>query len=188
MMPKQMKQVLADGLEQMLTEMPLSKVRVVTLCQRCGVTPPTFYYYFHDKYEVVAWVFMGDFTQAFADKAPAYSVTRIKQVLTIMARHRDFYRAAYAENGQNDINSYIQAFNVDLAANACRAAGIPFDNQRQLAVTYHSYGMMGLFVEWLRGDGQFELNDLASFQFQHTPAFLSQALQQYAFSSQQLLQ
>ena len=44
----------AEELENMLKDIPLEKVRVAKLCERCGATPPTFYYYFHDKYELVA--------------------------------------------------------------------------------------------------------------------------------------
>lgn len=43
----------AEQLETMLKTMPLDKIRIVDLCQQCGAAPPTFYYHFHDKYELV---------------------------------------------------------------------------------------------------------------------------------------
>ena len=54
------KAMFADELEKMLEEMPLEKVRVLDICRRCEATPPTFYYHFHDKYELVAWIFLKE--------------------------------------------------------------------------------------------------------------------------------
>ena len=48
------KKLFATELERMLTEMPLSKVRVKDLCERCGAQRQAFYYHFQDKYDLVA--------------------------------------------------------------------------------------------------------------------------------------
>lgn len=53
----QTKLLFAQELEQMLKVMPMEKIRIVDLCKRCGTITQTFYYHFHDKYELVAWIF-----------------------------------------------------------------------------------------------------------------------------------
>ena len=78
-MKNRTKIMFANTLEEMLGEMPLAKVRVAKLCERCGATTPTFYYYFHDKYELVAWMFLQDFAAVFADREPAYNPERLNQ-------------------------------------------------------------------------------------------------------------
>ena len=55
--PRDTKGMFADELEAMMERMPLSKVRVRDLCERCGVERRVFYYHFKDKYDLVAWMF-----------------------------------------------------------------------------------------------------------------------------------
>jgi len=55
------KRLFAAELEAMLREMPLSRVRVNALCERCGAQRQAFYYHFRDKYDLVAWIFEQDF-------------------------------------------------------------------------------------------------------------------------------
>ncbi|WP_246147616.1 TetR/AcrR family transcriptional regulator C-terminal domain-containing protein [Secundilactobacillus folii] len=178
----------ASELEKMLATMPMDKVRVVELCRRCGATPPTFYYYFHDKYELVAWIFLRDFAAVFADRQPEYSAERIAASLKTTAQKRQFYQQAYSESGQNSIDSYVQHFNVSIASESVKQvlqqSGL--SKQQMLAVRYHSYGMMGLFKEWLNNDSKISLEDLAEFQYQMTPEFLKKAFQEYRFSSRHL--
>lgn len=82
----------AEGLENMLKDMPLDKVRVAKLCERCGTTPPTFYYYFHDKYELVAWMFLQDFSLAVGDKPPKYSTDILNTVSRQLEKRKKSYR------------------------------------------------------------------------------------------------
>ena len=58
------KGMFADALETMMERIPLSKVRVADLCARCGVERRVFYYHFKDKYDLVAWMFERDYSQA----------------------------------------------------------------------------------------------------------------------------
>ena len=80
----------AEQLEDILRTIPLEKVRVVDLCKRCGATPPTFYYHFHDKYELVAWIFLHDFADICGNKAPGYSPELITTILDRIESHRIF--------------------------------------------------------------------------------------------------
>ena len=110
----------ADTLEEMLKEMPLDKVRVARLCECCGATTPTFYYYFHDKYELVAWMFLQDFAGAFADQEPEYSPDRMNQSSIRFAKRRNFYQKAFDDQSQNSIAEYLINFNLQISREAVK--------------------------------------------------------------------
>lgn len=180
----QTKLLFAEELEQMLKTMPMDKIRVVELCKRCGTIPQTFYYYFHDKYELVAWIFLFDFSKVYGDKKPEYSVTSIEQSLDQMNQRRLFYQGAFTEYSQNSIDQYTQKFNVKTAIIAVESYfKRAISKQQLLAIKYHSYGSMGLFKEWLADDTVVTIEDLADFQYQHTPDFLRVAYQNYSFKN-----
>ena len=57
-MAKYTKQMLADALYRTLEKKPLDRIRISDLTQECGVNRQTFYYHFHDIYELVEWIYL----------------------------------------------------------------------------------------------------------------------------------
>ena len=55
-------------------------------------------------------------------------------------------------------------------------------------IKHHSYGMMGLFEEWLMEKDSITIQELASFQYDHTPEFLKEAYDRYPFQTAAFLE
>ena len=177
----------ADTLEEMLKEMPLGKVRIAKLCERCGATTPTFYYYFHDKYELVAWMFLQDFSEAFADMDPEYSPDRMSQSTIRFARRRNFYQKAFDDRSQNSFAEYLIDFNLQISRDAVKYyTGKDLTDDQEFAVKYHIYGVMGMFREWLFGN-TITSAYLNTALYERTPDFLKDAFAVYPYSSDSLL-
>jgi AcrR family transcriptional regulator len=51
---------LAEELKTMMSEMPLDDISVSALAKRCKVNRQTFYYHFHDIYDLLALVFLNE--------------------------------------------------------------------------------------------------------------------------------
>ena len=181
------KVMFADTLEEMLQEMPLEKVRVAKLCERCGATTPTFYYYFHDKYELVAWIFLRDFAESFADQDPEYSPSRMNQSTIMFAKRRNFYQKAFDDHSQNSISDYVVDFNVQISRDAYRFhTGEDLTTDQEFSVKYHVYGVMGMFRDWLFGETM-TAEYLNASLYEKTPDFLKEAFSIYPFSTNNLL-
>ena len=52
-----MKQRIAQVFSELLQEKPLEQITVKELTETLGISRQTFYYYFHDIYEIVEWIF-----------------------------------------------------------------------------------------------------------------------------------
>ena len=178
----------ADTLEEMLKEMPLEKVRVAKLCERCGATTPTFYYYFHDKYELVAWMFLQDFAGSFADRKPEYNPDRMNEFAIRFARRRNFYRKAFDDHSQNSITKYMIAFNMQISRDAVRYhTGKELTPEEAFSVRYHIYGIMGMFTEWLFS-GEMTSEYLNASLYEKTPDFLKEAFSVFPYSTDNILE
>lgn len=177
----------ADTLEEMLQEMPLDKVRVAKLCERCGAATPTFYYYFHDKYELVAWMFLQDFSGSFADQKPEYNPDRMNQSAIRFAKRRNFYQKAFDDSSQNSITEYMISFNMEISREAVRYhTGRELTKDQEFSVKYHIYGIMGMFTEWLFGSTMTS-EYLNSSLYEKTPDFLKEAFSVYPYSADEVL-
>ena len=63
-MHNQTKQKLADSLRSILETKPLDKVTINDLTDACGVNRQTFYYHFHDIYDLIDWIFVTETERA----------------------------------------------------------------------------------------------------------------------------
>jgi len=166
-------QMFAEELERMVTEMPLSKVRVAELARRCHTVPQTFYYHFHDKYELVAWICMRDYASAETVDGP-YSPEMLEKVNESFESRRSFYARCFSEHSQNSIAEYMAEFSMALAENAMAAAGKTMTHRQVLAVRYHSHGIVGMFGDWLKGNS-ISTAELSELLYERTPEFLKDA-------------
>lgn len=173
----QTKRQVSKELEAMLTQMPLAKVRVGDLCERCQISRQTFYYHFRDKYDVVAWIFERDYRLGAASTGGHEDAVAAVGAYARMWEHRDFYRVAFADKSQNSISVYIHDFDVRLMTRvALRHLGISELTPRQLFdIKHHSYGAIGCVVEWLRGEIEATPEQFAAWESASIPEFLREA-------------
>lgn len=171
----QTKELFATELELMVGEMPLSKVRVVELCHRCGTIPQTFYYHFHDKYELVAWMFQRDYAGT-AIPSQGYSPHELERRTRGFEPRRLFYRKCFDERAQNSIAEYMAEFSMETAEQALQDAGLPpMAHEQALATRYHTYGIVGMMGEWFGENPDFSTAELTELLYDRTPDFLKEA-------------
>lgn len=182
MLKNRTKKLLADGLESMLHEMPLEKVRINDLCERCDVQRQVFYYHFRDKYDLVAWVFEQDYQMGVDEAGSAGAQAQIAFALKHIWERRRFYRTAFADKSQNSIESYIQDFDVAMGVElAKRYLGVTALTESQLTeIKHNSYGAVGCTIEWVKGDLKLTGEQLAALEIQRMPKFLRESYEHAA--------
>ena len=57
MKKKTTKEFLADSFLELAEKRPINKITIANIVENCGVTQPTFYRYFKDKYDMIAWIY-----------------------------------------------------------------------------------------------------------------------------------
>jgi len=51
------KELLAESLKELSRLKAVDKITIKELTKNCGLTSPTFYNHFHDKYDLMAWIY-----------------------------------------------------------------------------------------------------------------------------------
>ncbi len=54
------KELLADSFLELAEKIPINKITIANIADNCGVTQPTFYRYFKDKYDMIAWIYVRE--------------------------------------------------------------------------------------------------------------------------------
>lgn len=172
------KWMFAEELQTMLEEMALSDVRVVKLCLRCGVDRQVFYYHFRDKYDLVAWIFTQDFVASMTASGDVPGPFQLAKALTLIQEKKTFYRKALSDNSQNSLWKYIQEYDVRFYADVIqrRQKGDGLSGELQYAIRYHSYGCIGMTIEWLESDCAVSPETFAELLLGHMPEAMKAAL------------
>ena len=55
--PQTTKELLAESLKDLAQFKSVNKITIKELTKNCGLTPPTFYNHFRDKYDLMAWIY-----------------------------------------------------------------------------------------------------------------------------------
>jgi AcrR family transcriptional regulator len=94
-MHKKTKAELALSLKKLTETMPLEKITIGDIAADCGVNRQTFYYHFHDIYELVEWIF-SESANAIAEKK-SFGMWRqgLIELCLAVKQSRNFIRACY---------------------------------------------------------------------------------------------
>ena len=60
MVRKTTKEILAESFMELTATKPISKISIVDIVENCAMTKPTFYRYFKDKFDLMAWLFVRE--------------------------------------------------------------------------------------------------------------------------------
>lgn len=97
---------LAEALKNMMSEVPLDSISVTTLAKKCHVNRQTFYYHFHDIYDLLTLVFLNE------EVPGLWEATNIKEMLELIykyyAKNRAFIDATLNSAGKNLVEEFIQ--------------------------------------------------------------------------------
>ena len=69
-MPNRTKEMLAESLMKLLARRTLDKITIQDIVDDCGYNRQTFYYHFHDIYDLIDWIFAAQ-TQELIEKCRA---------------------------------------------------------------------------------------------------------------------
>ena len=109
---------LAEALKNMMSEVPLDSISVTTLSKKCHVNRQTFYYHFHDIYDLLTLVFLNE------EVPGLFDAKTINEMLTLIykyyTKNKGFIDATLNSAGKELVEEFIH--------NACYKTFLRFVN------------------------------------------------------------
>ena len=96
---------LAETLKTLLASTPLDEISVTALTDRCGVNRKTFYYHFHDIYDLLTLVFLDESIPE-ADEAKNIN-QMIKAIYRYYSKNHKFIDATLSSAGKDLFQEFI---------------------------------------------------------------------------------
>lgn len=118
---------LAEALKNMMPEVPLDSISVTTLSKKCHVNRQTFYYHFHDIYDLLTLVFLNE---EIPDLNEARSVREmLSLVYKYYSQNKNFIDATLNSAGKELVEEFVH--------NACYKTFLRFVNAIQDSKKLH---------------------------------------------------
>lgn len=99
--------LLADSCKKLLKEKDLNKITINELSAECGVNRQTFYYHFHDIYDLCSYMIERDFNDLFSNHAETYDW---KEIMLKLAEYLQENRSMYMKLLNSVGYTYVSSF------------------------------------------------------------------------------
>lgn len=146
---------LAESLKKLLNRKTLNKITVSDITNDCGVNRQTFYYHFHDVYELVDWIFAEEMKR-YAQEG--FTPDNWRDVMTRLMdnflEERHFIINVYNSLNRKELEKYMRVFVkpavTDIVNEIARNYDVHTEDIDFLTSTLTA-SLTGIVAEWIGG-------------------------------------
>ncbi|MFD1317234.1 dihydroxyacetone kinase transcriptional activator DhaS [Loigolactobacillus zhaoyuanensis] len=170
-MPSTTQQQIATALKALMLTTSFNQINVTLIMQQAQLRRQTFYEYFQDKYDLLAWIFSSEAgTDLEASVDYEHWTSSLLDLLNYLEDNRSFYRNALAISEQNSFDQYFLAHTKQLTdiivRDLLKTKNIPLTGAYiSFLREYFSRAVVSVIVDWLQDEQP------------NSPQYLSQQLQ-----------
>ncbi len=148
------KKALAAGFKELLKVNSFDTISVQDIAQRCGLNRQTFYYHFHDKYELVNWIYYHEALQVVATNLDFDTwSSKALELLKIMKQDDYFYQRTLRNTRSNEFQDYLFDFFRDVFTRIIARIAIKDEQlggEKSYVAEFLAYGVVGMIVAWAK--------------------------------------
>lgn len=152
------KKVIAHSLKKMMQEKPFQKITVSDIMDQASMRRQTFYDYFQDKYDLLAWIYQQESKENIEDYLDYEHWTQsITRLLDYLKKNKVFYQNALEISEQNSFDHYffmhsqklIETIILDMQKHNEKA--IP-KSEMIFFTEFYAHAFVGTVRDWLMKD------------------------------------
>lgn len=147
------KRVLAASFKKLLSCHPLNKISVKDIVEDAQVNRQTFYYHFHDVYDLIQWILEEESQAAFATEGRRDGLKdHIRDVLEAMLQEKplvlNIVHSLNREHLEQYLYGVIETFIYDSLEKNCEGLVISDDDIRFIA-DFFKFAFVGILMDWV---------------------------------------
>ncbi len=152
-MPNSTKQTLVNSFKTLLNEQPFKKITISDITDACGVNRMTFYYHFHDIYDLIEWSFRdtGDFIKSRRAGEPL-RVT-ILNLLDSVKANQEYVLNIHRSLGNEYVMGFLDRALDDAVMNfvGSKADGLEVsESEARFIADFYKYAFIGIILRWIQ--------------------------------------
>lgn len=180
---KTTKDILAESFIELTESKRIDKIRINEITDNCGMSAPTFYNHFKDKYDLIVWIHtrrVNDVMSKIDTDGFEWRDTLLEGAEYFYENRQFLVNALKHTSGQDSFVEYVRKYNTDLLSAEVRkklmTEYIPAEIYSMIKI--YVYGTVQFMLEWLTGEIDFTPEQVA----QMWEMSLPQPLKQYLYN------
>jgi probable dihydroxyacetone kinase regulator len=142
------KHALSSAMKELMAELPMEKIKIGDIVERCNMNRQSFYYHFKDKYDLVNWIYYTDFFMDIQSSLEKPSWELIEKICEFFYENRRFYSNALKVTGQNSFSEYFTEIMHPLLLSHCEGF-FENDKDRDFYATFFADAIRVSITRWL---------------------------------------
>lgn len=154
---KTTKEILAESFQELAQTKRIDKITITDITNNCGMSQPTFYNHFKDKYDMIVWIYTSHVREIMCridNKTFLWKDCLLGGALYYYENSKFVKNALMHTSGQDSFVENVQRINTEF---------LKAEVQKNLMTEYipdeimgiikvYSYGIVQFMLEWLLGD------------------------------------
>lgn len=147
---EKMKYRLADAMKELLEHEVVDKITVKQIVDQCGVTRPTFYRHFKDKYDLINWYFDRLAQKSFKQMGISLTLREgLVRKFEFIKGEGKFFAAAFSSESQNCLMEYDYECIYQFYCEIIHKQGIEkISEELEFLLRMYCRGSIAMTVEW----------------------------------------
>lgn len=146
---------LAASLKKMLEKKTLDKITVKDITDDCGVNRQTFYYHFHDIYDLVEWIFIEETRHYLEDNIDEDNwKDNIKKIMDKLVEDKPFVMNAFFSVNRRQLEQFLQKLarpSIEKLVKFYSEDKRVSDEDLEFVASIYTFGLIGIMAEWVAG-------------------------------------
>ncbi len=176
---KTTKDILAESFLELINEKNISKITINDITSNCGMTSPTFYNYFKDKYDLIVWIYVRG-VESVISKIGADGYVWIEILREMASYYWDnkgfVVNALRHTSGHDSFLFLMQKINAEYIGKAVRKKLMTEHLPDEITGLIRVYvcGTIGIMTDWLVGENTLMLEQIVNIWNKSLPEPLRQ--------------
>lgn len=151
------KRALSQALKKELAKKPLSKITISDITKACGVNRMTFYYHFHDIYDLIDWTFHDELYEPMGSEQYTEETFRngVTAVIKRIQSNKSFVMNVYRSVGREKVETYLYKSLFPVVSHFIEKElqGVPVPpDDKKFYTDFYVYAFSGVIQHWMSYD------------------------------------
>ena len=144
---------IAFAFKELLLEKSIDKITINDITEKCGINRQTFYYHFHDIYELIEWICETDADHVLKQNK-TYDTWQegFLAIFHLLKKDEPFVVTIYHNATRGYIYRYLYKVTYQLIYNVLEekaADMVVREEDKAFIADFYKYGFVGLVLEWI---------------------------------------
>lgn len=159
---KTTKQMIANTFCELLENNTISSVTVGAVCDKCNINRKSFYYHFQDKFDLVKWIFVTEFSShsEILDYESVFDF--LYDVCRYLEKNKKFYRKVFSSEGDNVFFRYFYDLFFDISRKFSGKLYLDL-KEREFFETFFADSVTSSIKKWILNGSSYTAYDMANY-------------------------